>query len=56
MAPLRLRGLRGKKITPSDWLGGTGEISTVDKQKRHRVREVAWSTWTTFKDDVKATV
>jgi hypothetical protein len=24
VAPLRLRGLRGKKSTPSDWLGGTG--------------------------------
>jgi hypothetical protein len=24
VAPLRLGGLRGKKSTPSDWLGGTG--------------------------------
>jgi hypothetical protein len=29
VAPLRLRGLRGKQSTPSDWLGGTGEVSTV---------------------------
>jgi hypothetical protein len=35
VAPLRLRGLRGKQSTPSDWLGGTGEVSTVGKQDRH---------------------
>jgi hypothetical protein len=29
VAPLRLGGLRGKQSTPSDWLGGTGEGSTV---------------------------
>jgi hypothetical protein len=26
VAPLRLGGLRGKKSTPSVWLGGTGEF------------------------------
>jgi hypothetical protein len=26
VAPLRLGGLRGKKSTPSDWLGGTGVV------------------------------
>jgi hypothetical protein len=26
VAPLRLGGLRGKKSTPSVWLGGTGEL------------------------------
>jgi hypothetical protein len=43
VASLRLGGLRGKQSTPSDWLGGTGEISTVGKQKRHRAREAARS-------------
>jgi hypothetical protein len=43
VAPLRLGGLRGKQSTPSDWLGGTGERSTVGKQKRHGVREAARS-------------
>ena len=32
MAPLRLGGLRGKKSTPSVWLGGTGELVAVGKQ------------------------
>jgi hypothetical protein len=31
-APLRLGGLRGKKSTPSEWLGGTGEFVMVGKQ------------------------
>jgi hypothetical protein len=31
VAPLQLVGLRGKKSTPSVWLGGTGEISLVGK-------------------------
>jgi hypothetical protein len=35
VAPLRLGGLRGKQSTPSDWLGGTGEVSTVGEQDRH---------------------
>ena len=34
--PLRLGGLRGKKSTPSVWLGGTGEFVVVGKQKRER--------------------
>jgi hypothetical protein len=33
VAPLRLGGLRGKESTPSVWLGGTGESSTVGKQE-----------------------
>jgi hypothetical protein len=33
VAPLRLEGLRGKKSTPSVWLGGTGELIEVDKQE-----------------------
>ena len=41
MVPLRLGGLRGKKSTPSVWLGGTGELSLVGMQKRHGAREVA---------------
>jgi hypothetical protein len=31
VAPLRLGGLRGKKSTPSVWLGGTGELVAVGK-------------------------
>ena len=38
MAPLRLGGLRGKQSTPSNWLGGTGEGSTVDKKERQGAR------------------
>jgi hypothetical protein len=33
VAPLRLGGLRGKKSTPSVWLGGTGELVEVGKQE-----------------------
>jgi hypothetical protein len=36
VAPLRLGGLRGKQSTPSVWLGGTGESSTVGKQEQER--------------------
>ena len=36
MAPLRLGGLRGKKSTPSVWLGGTGELVVVGKQEQER--------------------
>ena len=36
MAPLRLGGLRGKKSTPSVWLGGTGELIEVGKQEQER--------------------
>jgi len=36
VAPLRLRGLRGKKSTPSVWLGGTGELVEVGKQEQER--------------------
>jgi hypothetical protein len=43
VAPLRLGGLRGKQSTPSDWLGGTGEVSTVGEWERHRVRDAARS-------------
>jgi hypothetical protein len=49
VAPLRLGGLRGKQSTPSDWLGGTGEVSTVGKWERHGAR-------TTHEDSVEATV
>ena len=38
VAPLRLRGLRGKKITPSAWLGGIGELVTVGKQEPEQER------------------
>jgi hypothetical protein len=34
VAPLWLGGLRGKQITPSDWLGGTGVVPTVGKWER----------------------
>jgi hypothetical protein len=36
VAPLRLGGLRGKKSTPSVWLGGTGELVAVGKQEQER--------------------
>jgi hypothetical protein len=36
VAPLRLGGLRGKKSTPSVWLGGTGEFVAVGKQEQER--------------------
>jgi hypothetical protein len=37
VAPLRLGGLRGKKSTPSVWLGGTGEFVAVGKQEQERL-------------------
>jgi hypothetical protein len=37
VAPLRLGGLRGKKCTPSIWLGGTGELIEVGKQEQERL-------------------
>jgi hypothetical protein len=37
VAPLRLGGRRGKKSTPSVWLGGTGEHSAVGKRERQDV-------------------
>ena len=37
MAPLRLGGLRGKKSTPSVWLGGTGELIEVGKQEQEQL-------------------
>jgi hypothetical protein len=33
---LRLGGLRGKKSTPSVWLGGTGGFFAVGKQELER--------------------
>jgi hypothetical protein len=36
VAPLRLGGLRGKQSTPSNWLGGIGEVSMVGEQEHHR--------------------
>jgi hypothetical protein len=41
VAPLWLGGLRGKQSTPSDWLGGTGVVSTVGEQERERDMERA---------------
>jgi hypothetical protein len=38
VAPLRLGGLRGKKSTPSVWLGGTGEFIAVGKQEQEQER------------------
>jgi len=43
VAPLRLGGLRGKKSTPSVWLGGIGESSTVGEWEKHRERDAARS-------------
>jgi hypothetical protein len=39
VAPLRLGGLRGKKSTPSVWLGGTGELVAVGKQEQEQEQE-----------------
>ena len=36
VAPLRLGGLRGKKSTPSVWLGGTSELIEVSKKEQER--------------------
>jgi hypothetical protein len=33
VAPLRLGGLRGRKSTPSVWLGGIGGLIEVGKQE-----------------------
>jgi hypothetical protein len=38
VAPLRLGGIRGKQSTPSVWLGGTGEVSTVGEWEWHGAR------------------
>jgi hypothetical protein len=38
VAHLQLEGLRGKQSTPSNWLGGTGEVSTVGERERHGAR------------------
>jgi hypothetical protein len=45
VAPLRLGGLRGKQSTPSDWLGGTGEVSTVGEQERQGARDGVQIRW-----------
>jgi hypothetical protein len=37
VAPLRLGGMRGKKSTPSVWLGGTGELVEVGKQEQEQL-------------------
>ena len=39
VAPLRLGGLRGKKSTPSVWLGGTSELVAVGKQEQEQEQE-----------------
>ena len=49
VTPLRLGGLRGKQSTPSNWLGGTGEVSTVGEREWHGAR-------TTLEEDIEATV
>jgi hypothetical protein len=55
VAPLRLGGLRGKQSTPSDWLGGTGVVSTVGERERHGAGAVQ-SAGSSFEAGVKATV
>jgi hypothetical protein len=44
VAPLWLGGLRGKKSTPSAWLGGTGEFIAVVKQEQEREHQGARET------------
>jgi hypothetical protein len=57
VAPLRLGGLRGKKSTPSAWLGGTGELSDVGKQEREQLgKERQEAPSTGFNSDHKAKV
>jgi hypothetical protein len=46
VAPLRLGGLRGKQSTPSDWLGGTGVVSTVGERERRGVENLLVTTTT----------
>jgi hypothetical protein len=55
VALLRLEGLRGKESTPSDWLGGTGVVSTIDERERHGAG-AAQSVGSSFKAGVKAMV
>jgi hypothetical protein len=43
VAPLRLGGLRGKKSTPSVWLGGTGELVEVGKQEQERQEQESFA-------------
>jgi hypothetical protein len=49
VVPLHLGRLRGKQSTPSIWLGGTVEVSTVGKWEQPGAR-------TTHEDSVEATV
>jgi hypothetical protein len=55
VAPLWLGGLRGKQSTPSDWLGGTGVVSTVGEGSG---MEQEWyeSARSSFEAGVKATI
>jgi hypothetical protein len=43
VAPLRLEGLRGKKSTPSVWLGGIGEFVAIGKQEQELERLERWN-------------
>jgi hypothetical protein len=57
VAPLRLGGLRGKKSTPSAWLGGTGELIDVGKQEQEQLGKGAQEAPSTgFNSDNKAKV
>ena len=57
MAPLQLGGLRGKKSTPSIWLGGTGELIDVGKQGQEQLgKERQEAPSTGFNSDSKAKV
>jgi hypothetical protein len=53
VAPLRLGGLRGKKSTPSVWLGGTGGFLRSASRSRSCRSGTAW---TTLEDGVEAKV
>jgi hypothetical protein len=55
VAPLRLGGLRGKKSTPSAWLGGTGELIDVGKQEQEQLGKGAAGS-TQHRSDYKAKV
>jgi hypothetical protein len=53
--PFAARGARGKQSTPSDWLGGTGVVSTVGERER-RGAGATRSAGSSFEAGVKATV
>jgi hypothetical protein len=52
--PCAARGIGGKQSTPSDCLGGTGVVSTIDEREQRRAGATQ-STGSSFEEGVKAT-